>query len=254
MLAVTVVVALLVGMGWIGVAVLTLPMMLLGWLVVARNTRSWVAAGAGIAGTTLVAGCVFVLALVGSGAMGEGARRQQCAAHLRQIVLAAALYSDHYHGQPPPAIVYDAEGKAVTSWRTLLMPFHGYPVPPANRTSLGPMLGRSTCQPAPEIYRCRADESRGPEMTSYVGIYSSDRPADSRLLGLIEVHTSGIGWCEPRDIEVSALPALISRKSHLKYHNGSFHVVIPGGQVVLCTTETFPWSAFGIRKDSSQVE
>lgn len=91
-------------------------------------------------------------------------------------------------------------------------------------------------------------------MTSYLAIYSRDPPADARLLGLIEVHNSGIEWCEPRDVEVSALPAIVSRDSQGKCHHGSFHAVLPGGQVVLCTAETFPWQAFGIRKDGSRVE
>jgi type II secretory pathway pseudopilin PulG len=50
------------------------------------------------------------------------AARTQCTNNLKQIGLAMYAYHDE-HKQLPPAVVYDQNGKALYSWRVLLLPY-----------------------------------------------------------------------------------------------------------------------------------
>ena len=52
----------------------------------------------------------------------EAARRTQCKSNLKQIELALFNYESTYHALPP-AYTVDAEGNALHSWRTLILPY-----------------------------------------------------------------------------------------------------------------------------------
>jgi prepilin-type processing-associated H-X9-DG protein len=67
-------------------------------------------------------GMAAVLLLPAVQAARESARRMQCMNSLKQIVLAIHNYHDSYKGFPPLYTV-DKDGKALHSWRVLILPF-----------------------------------------------------------------------------------------------------------------------------------
>ena len=52
----------------------------------------------------------------------EAGRRPKCGNNLKQIGLAMANYCNAY-GRFPPAVIADASGRPMHSWRLLLLPF-----------------------------------------------------------------------------------------------------------------------------------
>lgn len=57
-------------------------------------------------------------------AVTEATHRHQCSANLKRIVLAMLLY-ERDHGTLPPACTIDEQGRALHSWRVLLLPYLG---------------------------------------------------------------------------------------------------------------------------------
>src|SRR5262245_19381933 len=81
-------------------------------------TLLWIAVGLLI----VVPGGVWLKGRIGEA--NRGARQGDCVMHLKQIALALLNYQDRY-GYLPPAIVADANGKPLHSWRVLILPFLG---------------------------------------------------------------------------------------------------------------------------------
>ena len=75
-----------------------------------------------IVGGILFAIVVVTLLLPPVPSAREAARRMQCAVHMRQIGLAFHAYHDK-HGYFPPAYTVDEEGRALHSWRVLILPY-----------------------------------------------------------------------------------------------------------------------------------
>jgi hypothetical protein len=130
-----------------------------------------------LSGVFLVISCCLTafLLLPAVEAAQEAARRMQCSGNLCAISLGLHNYHDHY-GCFPPAIVKDADGKPMHSWRVLLLPFlseynlyNKYRMDepwdgPNNRKLLGSM---------PSVYRCPSaghDGKSSRECASYLAV------------------------------------------------------------------------------------
>jgi hypothetical protein len=73
-------------------------------------------------GTALVA--VTVLALVSEANLyGQAAAVRKSSNNLKQLALGMMNYADVHRGQMPPATVYNKDGKALYSWRVLILPY-----------------------------------------------------------------------------------------------------------------------------------
>jgi uncharacterized protein DUF1559 len=159
----------------------------------------------------------------------HAARRSVCQGHLKQIVVALHSYHDEY-GTFPPAVVRDASGRPMHSWRVLLLPYleegdlykqyrfdepwdgpnnkklHDITVPsyvcpersgresnPIADTNYTVVIGRRTAFPED---RCVA---------------LSDMIDDhGHTILVVEVANSGIRWLEPRDLHVTQMARQIN--------------------------------------------
>ena len=164
---------------------------------------------------------LFYLLLPTTVSYRESNRYTQCRNNLKQLGLALHNYHDEY-GSFPPAYVADENGKPMHSWRVLLLPY-------IDQKSLydkyqfdEPWDGPNNSQLLKEfsgylnIYQCPSDvtdeENQG--FVSYLAVVD-DRTAwpgaearaikefsdgASNTILLIEAHTQGIHWMEPRDL------------------------------------------------------
>jgi hypothetical protein len=67
---------------------------------------------------------VFTLALVSESRLyGQPAARTKSQNNLKELTLGMLNYADTHKGQMPPATVYSKDGKALYSWRVLLLPY-----------------------------------------------------------------------------------------------------------------------------------
>ena len=188
-----------------------------------RASNFWSFVGYGMLFYGLYFACV-ALPSVGSG---PPSRRSQCSNNLRQIALALQNYHD-IRGSFPPALVADASGKPLYSWRVLILPFLErndlYQAFNLNEPWDGPN-NRKLHGQVLSVYSCPAShdtQSRGE--TNYVAVLGphtmwpgtkanrlsdvTDDPVNTLLL--VEVHHSGIHWMEPRDLHVTQMPPSVN--------------------------------------------
>ena len=151
----------------------------------------------------------------------EAARRNNCAANLKQIAL--ALHTDHdSYGSFPPVYTVDADGKPLHSWRTLLLPFLeeaelyqsiDFSKPwddPANREAR---------ENAGHVFMCPSS-SEGPPMTTYLAVvdpngvfrevgtteFAHITDGSSNTLFLIEIDLEqDIHWMSPVDTDLKTI-------------------------------------------------
>jgi hypothetical protein len=146
--------------------------------------------------------------------MGDGP--PDCPHILRHIGMALLCYHDRY-GAFPPAVVRDEAGRAMHSWRVLILPFveeeylyrqYDFSQPwdsPHNRKLL---------ETTPRIFRCSQIATRSPGQTPFLavvepsGSWSIERvgvPARSALVPLVlEVPSKAVAWTEPVDLVCTA--------------------------------------------------
>ncbi len=168
-----------------------------------------------------ITGCLFISAiacmfLVGRCAQRPHTPRPGCYPSLRQIGIALLCYHDQY-GAYPPAVTRDETGRAMHSWRVLILPFveedylyrqYDFSQPwdsPHNRKLLETM---------PRIFRCSQIATRSPGRTPFLavvepsGSWSIERvgvPAQSALVPLVlEVPSKAVAWTEPVDLVCTA--------------------------------------------------
>ena len=175
----------------------------------------------------------------------EAARGALCQDRLKQLGLAFQNYH-HAYGTYPPACVFDPEGRPMHSWRALLLPM-------LDGSRLDYDLKKPWNSPKnvrfadanPELaalFRCPSDDEKHPEWTSYVAVTGPrtlwpvdqavrlDNLADERgTLLLVELHESGIGWLEPRDVSAEEIGKWEAREK--ANHPDGFHFVTSGGDV-----------------------
>jgi prepilin-type processing-associated H-X9-DG protein len=190
----------------------------------ARRRSTYLLAGLGLAAA--VVGVVTIALLVVGPLMESaqiGTNRRKCAANLRQIGTALLQYERDY-GTLPPAIVSDAQGTPLYSWRVLILPYLG---PQEQRLYSQFRLDQPWNSPAnslllkqmPKIFRSPGDTAAAADETSYVVIAGPSTPfplgqplARSQIgdgvystILVVEVAHSGIAWTEPKDLRDNQL-------------------------------------------------
>ncbi len=166
-------------------------------------------------------GILAALLLPAVQAAREAARRTQCTSNLKQIALAMHNYHDMYQSFPP-AYLADEDGKAMHSWRVLLLPFLGrqalYEQYNFDEPWNSPVNQRITSTVL-NVYRCPSDPAAGLPETSYTMLVGPGTLSDgtsvtsigeikdgtSNTLMIVEATGTGIGWAEPKDLDATKI-------------------------------------------------
>ena len=151
----------------------------------------------------------------------RSARQGDCIMHLKQISLALLNYQDRY-GSLPPAVVADASGKPLHSWRVLILPFLDGDDVYARYDFREPWNGPNNSRLQAELpasfadrFHCPDGRSRRP-LTNYFAVIGPKTlwpgtacgVIDGRMKGgapedlVIELPDSEVHWMEPRDVSV----------------------------------------------------
>ena len=140
----------------------------------------------------------------------KSARRTTCQNNLKQIGLALRNY-ETANGRLPPAVVADKQGKAMHSWRTLILPYlecatlyNAYsfrePWNGPNNSKLAAVVLAFFCCPVRSVDQGSPDdELRGRHRPRDRMGRSSFHGEPPRVM-VVEVANSNINWMEPRDL------------------------------------------------------
>jgi len=204
--------------GW-GIAVVLFLLVQTVWIKDAGNRLSIVSAWA----------LLFVLGTCVVHSHREASRISACRNNLKAIGLALHNYHDR-HGRFPPQYVPDSEGRAMHSWRVLILPYLSEPAAlrvyeqycfdepwnsPHNQTLAADLA---------EFFRCpttNAEEPGFPLTAHYVAvagpgtIWSESKGTSlkdvadgtSHTIALMEIASSDIHWMEPRDVTLDGMLA-----------------------------------------------
>lgn len=156
--------------------------------------------------------------------------RGMCRNNLRQIGLSLHSYYD-VHRSFPPLVTYSDSGRPMHSWRTHILPF-------IERQDLAAQYDWTEPWNGPvnslinvkrnRVFQCPLDPAAKTGGISYLAIdVPGAKPGDPFVV--IEVHGSGIGFFEPRDISLTDLLATKpSAKTVLPrgVHGGSKEVLL----------------------------
>jgi hypothetical protein len=176
--------------------------------------------------------------------------KMQCCNNLKQIGLALQQYEKCY-GCLPPAVVSDAKGKPMHSWRVLVLQFidedlyrqYSFNEPwdgPNNRRLADKIRG---------IYHCPSDPG-SPDNRSFVAVVgpgtawpatgsvktSDMRDGPENTIWVVETAESGINWMEPRDLTFGQMDFHVngeSRNSISSCHTGSANVISADCRVIV---------------------
>ncbi len=176
---------------------------------------------------------------------GPAARRAQCVNNLKQIALALLNYEQE-HGALPPAFTVDATGRALHSWRTLILPYMEqeslYRTIDLSKPWNDPANAKALETSVP-VFRCPG--AVGPQYTTtYLAIVAPDGcflPEESRRLAEItDAHEStlmvieageedSVPWMAPVDADESLVMRLgPDTKLH---HPGGMNACLVDGSV-----------------------
>jgi hypothetical protein len=185
----------------------------------------------------------------------EAVRRIVCSNNLKQIALALQSYEKRCGCLPPPA-VFDADGRAIHSWRVLILPDLGradlysqydfsQPWDGPNNTPLLPMRPDAfRCPTQTGAFAANATAASYLAVTGQIAAWRRDKPTSlndpalrphaDRTILLID-DGSGVPWTAPRDVSLddvdnrgrSGSKPLI-RCPHMR-DNGCFFYETPAG-------------------------
>ncbi len=176
---------------------------------------------------------------------GEPAWKAQCKNRLMQITLALGNYHDTYRSFPP-ACMTDSNGKAMHSWRVLLLPFleekklyeqYDFSQPWDSADNQRLLTQRSSIA---DNYACPKGQGKAGNFTNYLAVVGAEtawpgtRPVTLKEITdgpkntiiIVEVADSDIQWTEPRDLSIEdALAGINAEKTHVI---SSRHAVLVG--------------------------
>ena len=193
---------------------------------------------------TAILAILVALLLPASRSSREAARRVQCTNNLKQIALALHNYAAVY-GALPPASTMDASGRALHSWRTLILPFLQQEslyrsidlAKPWNDTA-----NATAFTAMPPVFRCPSGDGL-PNTTNYLAIVGPSAcflPNSARRLEeitndhattlmLIEAgRESAVPWMAPLDADESLVVGF-SPTTKLDHPGGTNAVCVNGG-------------------------
>lgn len=175
-----------------------------------------------------------------------------CKNNLKMIGLALHNYHGAY-GSFPPAVVTDAEGRPLHSWRVLLLPFldetHLYEQYRWDEPWDGPH-NRELAKRIPQPYRCPKDPHS--VRTRYLAVAGPGTAFDgssairldaitdgiSRTMVVVETPGDPVHWMEPRDISPAELLEQWHSPAATPRHPQGIHVLKADGTVRGLETET----------------
>jgi hypothetical protein len=185
-----------------------------------------------------VADAVAVLCTSSLQAIREANRRSQCVDNFQRITLAMLIY-EREHGVLPPAWTVDAEGKALHSWRVLLLPYLGEEELHGRLRLDEPWDSKHNRQfqeAAPAVYQCPSAQL-APGQTTYsvvIGENTAFRAKEGRSLEafgmnllLVTERQQPICWMDPTlEVTEAVANGWIYRQGEKGSGLGSLH---PGG-------------------------
>jgi hypothetical protein len=137
-----------------------------------------------------------------------------CRQHIRQLAIAIQLYIDINEGVYPPPVTFDEEGKAMHSWRALILPYidnvdktfkYDYTVP-WNHPNNVPLHDK---MPIEFHCPCVSNGHKAHCESSYDMIFDFEksghiaRRGSRKNLMLIEVFNTGVNWLQPVSIDIA---------------------------------------------------
>jgi prepilin-type processing-associated H-X9-DG protein len=174
----------------------------------------------------------------------EAARRAQCVNNLKQIGLAMHNYASA-NDCLPPALIADADGRPMHSWRVAILPYmeasptynaYNFNVPwdsPLNATAIATM---------PNVYHCPSLPEAPPNTTTYqvlvgpgalfegpnaVTRFAQVTDGTSNTLAVVE-STTPVHWAQPTDITYTPKAPIKGLGSP---HPGGFNALFADGSV-----------------------
>jgi type II secretory pathway pseudopilin PulG len=193
----------------------------------------------GLLGALCVVGLLVALLLPAVQAAREAARRMSSQNNLKQLAIALHNYHDTYRSLPP-AVVRDANGQPLYSGRVLLLPFleqqalfnqwdptQAWDSPrnlPLSQSVLNVFIDPSGKTPTSARTDYLFVTGTGTAFDERSGGHDLSGIVDgtANTLFMVDVRDSGIGWAEPRDVDISQ-PMALPPSNHPGVTLGAFY-------------------------------
>lgn len=217
-----------------------------------RSVVAWVLAVAGVLVVLLVVGATVLLQFVLAAAKAR-IQSEACVGRMKKIGIALESYHDEYNAWPP-AVVADANGLPLHSWRVLILPQLGveeeklYKRYHFDEPWDGPN-NRDLADLMPEVYGCPLDPAADLAQTSFLAIVDPAKgdfathptlagagpnagpapPKPPTPLMVVEVAESNVNWMEPKDLVLGGKPSrwpAAKPPVELSYHVGRSHALL----------------------------
>jgi hypothetical protein len=178
-----------------------------------------------------------------------------CQQNLKRIAKALNAYASEY-GTYPPAVTRDGRGKAMHSWRVLLLPYLGekqlYSQYDMSASWDAPQNSSLQAQ-IPSVYVSPANTRAAVGESSYMlvtgagtlfpagppGNPKNIRDGAANTLLVVETNNSRVAWTEPVDLDITRLPAQIGAIGGIGgSHQGGATAVFADGEAAWLPSDT----------------